>query len=100
MPHLSLSLLGTFQAALDGQPLIGFATNKVRALLAYLVVECERPHSRETLAGLLWSDLPNRAALGNLRYALSNLRETIHDRQVTLPFLLITRDTIQFNVQS
>jgi hypothetical protein len=31
-----------------------FKSNKVRALLAYLAVEMDRPHRREVLAGLLW----------------------------------------------
>ena len=52
MPHLSLSLLGSFQAALDGLPVTGFKSNKERALLAYLAVEADRPHRREMLAGL------------------------------------------------
>ena len=100
MPHLSLALLGPFQASLDGQPATGFESNKVRALLAYLVVEAERPHSRETLAGLLWPDYPDRSALSNLRSALANLRQSIDDRHAEPPFLLITRDTIQFNLDS
>jgi WD40 repeat protein/DNA-binding SARP family transcriptional activator len=100
MARLSLSLLGTFQAALDGQPATGFESNKVRALLVYLAVEADRPHSRETLAGLLWPDYPDRSALNNLRSALANLRQAIGDRQAEPPFLLITRDTIQFNTAS
>jgi DNA-binding SARP family transcriptional activator/predicted ATPase len=100
MPHLSLSLLGPFQVTLDGQPVTGFKSNKVRALLAYLAVEAERPHRREVLAGLLWPDWPDRDALSNLRYALSNLRRVIGDRQAEPPFLLITRDTLQFNPAS
>jgi DNA-binding SARP family transcriptional activator len=39
MARLSLSLLSPFQATLDGEPVTGFATNKARALLAYLAVE-------------------------------------------------------------
>jgi predicted ATPase/DNA-binding SARP family transcriptional activator len=78
MPHLSLSLLGPFQVALDGQPVKDFKSNKVRALLAYLAVEADRPH----------------------RYALSNLRRVIGDRTAEPPFLLITRDTLQFNTAS
>jgi DNA-binding SARP family transcriptional activator len=97
MARLSLSLLGLFQVALDGQPVTGFKSNKVRALLAYLAVETDRPHRRETLAGLLWPDWSNRDALGNLRYALSNLRHVLGDHTAEPPFLLITRDTIQFN---
>jgi DNA-binding SARP family transcriptional activator len=97
MPHLSLSLLGPFQVTLDGQPVTDFKSNKVRALLAYLAVEVDRPHRREVLAGLLWPEWPDRAALSNLRYTLSNLRRVIGDRLAVPPFLLITRDTLQFN---
>ncbi len=100
MPHLSLSLLGPFQAALDGQPITDFKSNKVRALLAYLAVEADRPHPRETLAGWLWPDYADRAALDNLRYTLSSLRRAIDDRAAQPPFLIITRDTIQFNIAS
>jgi DNA-binding SARP family transcriptional activator/predicted ATPase len=100
MAHLSLSLLGPFQITLDGQPVTGFKSNKVRALLAYLAMEAHQPHPREVLAGLLWPDWPDRDALGNLRYALSNLRRVIGDRTAEPPFLLITRDTLQFNTAS
>jgi DNA-binding SARP family transcriptional activator/predicted ATPase len=100
MAHLSLSLLGPFQVTLDGQPVTGFKSNKVRALLAYLAVEADRTHRREVLAGLLWPDWPDRDALSNLRYALSNLRRVIGDRIAEPPFLLITRDTLQFNTAS
>ncbi|MCR4405553.1 MAG: AAA family ATPase [Anaerolineae bacterium] len=100
MAHLSLSCLGPFQVTLDGQPVMGFKSNKVRALLAYLAVEADRPHRREVLAGLLWPDWPDRDALSNLRYTLANLRQVIGDRTAEPPFLLITRDTIQFNPAS
>ena len=36
MARLSLSLLGGFQATLDGEPITSFRSTKVRALLAYL----------------------------------------------------------------
>jgi DNA-binding SARP family transcriptional activator/predicted ATPase len=100
MAHLSVSLLGPFQVTLDGQPVTGFKSNKVRALLAYLCTEADRPHHREVLAGLLWPDWPNRDALSNLRYALSDLRRGIGDRTAEPSFLLITRDTLQFNTAS
>jgi DNA-binding SARP family transcriptional activator len=100
MAHLSLSLLGPFQVTLEGQPVTGFKSNKVRALLAYLAVEADQPHHREVLAGLLWPDWPERDALSNLRYALSNLRRVIGDRTAQPPLLRITRDTLQFNTDS
>ena len=49
MSRLTLSTLGPLQVTLDGKPVTGFESNKVRALLAYLVVEAGRPHSRDAL---------------------------------------------------
>ena len=49
MSTLLLSLLGSFQATLAERPIAGFESNKVRALLAYLAVEGDRPHSREEI---------------------------------------------------
>lgn len=100
MARLSLSLLGPFQAELDERPVTGFESNKVRALLVYLAVENGRPHARQALAGLLWPDYPDRSALNNLRSALANLRQAIGDQQAQPPFLIISRDTIQFNSSS
>jgi len=97
MARLSLSLLGPFSATLDREPVTGFDSNKVRALLAYLAVELARPHPRSYLAGLLWPDWPERSALANLRGALANLRTAIGDREASPPFLLISRETIQLN---
>jgi DNA-binding SARP family transcriptional activator len=97
MARLVINLLGSFQVSLDGKPVSGFDSDKVRGLLAYLVVEADQPHRRERLAGLLWPDYPEGSARTNLRSALANLRKIIGDHQVQPPFLLITRQTIQFN---
>ena len=92
-----MQFLGGFHASLDGEPLTTFESSKVRALLAYLAVESQRPHPRESLAALLWPDWPDSAARSNLRYALSDLRKVIGDREAKPPFLLISREAIQFN---
>jgi DNA-binding SARP family transcriptional activator len=96
MAHLSLQLLGPMQVLLNGQP-VNCKYDKVRALLAYLAVEAERPHRREALLGLLWPDLPEAAARNNLRQVLATLRDALGDRTVTPPFLLVDRTEIQFN---
>ncbi|MEW5717489.1 MAG: BTAD domain-containing putative transcriptional regulator, partial [Chloroflexota bacterium] len=100
MARLALSLLGSFQVHLDGKPVADFESDRVRALLAYLAVETNRPHRRDALAALLWPDWPQRSALTNLRNALSNLRKTIGDRKTTSPVLLVSRETIQFDLTS
>jgi predicted ATPase/DNA-binding SARP family transcriptional activator len=97
---LSLALLGPLKVTLGRKPVAGFESDKVRALLVYLVVESERAHRRESLAGLLWPELPERAARHNLSQALFNLRRAIADQIADPPFLLITRETVQFNAAS
>ncbi len=100
MALLSIHVLGPFQASLEGEPLSGFASDKVRALLVYLALSPGRPHRREALAGLLWPEFPERSARTNLRNALANLRQVIGDGAASPPFLISTRQTIQFNGQS
>ncbi|UCH61270.1 MAG: winged helix-turn-helix domain-containing protein, partial [Anaerolineales bacterium] len=100
MAHLEMEFLGIFRARRDGNPLTDFESSKVRALLAYLAVEAQRPHSRERLAALLWPDWPESAARSNLRYALADLRKVISDRTAKPPFLNISREAIQFNIHS
>jgi DNA-binding SARP family transcriptional activator/tetratricopeptide (TPR) repeat protein len=101
MSHLSLLLLGAFQATLDGEPITAFKSAKARALLAYLAVEADRPHRRETLAALLWPEEPDAVANNNFRNTLSILRKALGDRDnVDAPFLLVTRETVQFNCTS
>src|SRR5512141_2867106 len=97
MPHLTLSLLGPTQVSLDGQAVGGFAYNKARALLAYLAVEADRSHQRDAIVGLLWPERPDAAARTNLRQVLTSLRDTIGSGNSDAPFLLTTRDTLQFN---
>jgi DNA-binding SARP family transcriptional activator len=100
MAHLSVRLLGPFQVALGAEPVTTFESDKVRALLAYLVVEAGRPHRRERLAGLLWPEFPERSARSNLRGALTNLRRVMGDRGAVPPFLHISREALQFNTAS
>ena len=47
MTKLSLALLGPFQATIYGEPIPGLTSGKARALLAYLAVEADRPHSAQ-----------------------------------------------------
>ena len=72
--RLTLHLLGPPEVYLDDGPASGFVSDKARALLTYLAVEADRAHRRETLAGLLWPDYPERSARTNLSNALANLR--------------------------
>ena len=109
MACLALKLLGPFQATLDGQA-VEFATDKVRALLAYLAVESDRPHARESLAGLLWPDYAESSARQSLTQALFSLRTAVGDRaagdraagvpSAQPPFLRTMPGMVQFNGES
>ena len=97
--QLSVSLLGPFEVRLEGKPAT-FATDRARALLAFLAVEANRPHRREVLAGLVWPDRPEPIARQNLSQSLVRVRRAIDDYRADPPFLHITAKAIQFNTAS
>ena len=73
---LRLNVLGPFDAQWsDGTPL-EVTGKKIQGLLGYLAVESARPHSREQLAALLWSETGDERARHNLRQALSKIRRS------------------------
>ena len=100
MATLIVKLLGPIQVLKGDESITKFESDRVRALLAYLAVEADRPHRREHLAALLWPDWPERSARTNLRRALSNLRQVLGDHDAKPPYLQITRQSIQFNSSS
>ncbi len=99
MAQLTVSLLGPYEVTRAGEA-VSFRYGKVRALLAYLAVEADRPHRREALMAMLWPEQTEQAARNNLRQSLLSLRETIGDRQTEPPFLLTSRASLQFNPES
>lgn len=76
MSTLELNLLGPLQISLGDAEVTAFNTRKDQALLIYLA-ETDRAHSREELAALLWSDLPEARARPNLAHALYHLRRAV-----------------------
>ena len=91
--ELRVRLLGSPAAFVRNEPVSGFVSVKAQALLYYLAATGEI-HRRDTLASLLWSDVPDRTAKKNLRDVLSNLRRLID------PFLIITRHEVGLNPDS
>ena len=77
LPGLSIraSFLGGFEIWVNNCAISGLATQKNRALAAYLILEHERDHPRSKLAALYWPDVDEQAALHNLRQALSVIRK-------------------------
>ena len=75
--RVKLTLLGGFQAQLGaGAPLV-LPTRKTQALLAYLALPLGQAHPRDKLATMLWGDMPDAQARGNLRHALSRIRKSL-----------------------
>ncbi len=97
MSLLDIHLLGSFQVTINSEPVVDLGYDKVRALLAYLAVEAESSHRRESLAALFWPDKSSKLARQSLRQSLSTLRRAIDVPDLSTPFLLITGDQIQFN---
>ena len=100
MANLKLGLLGLLEVTRSGTLLVQFESDKARALLAYLALESGRAHRREALVGLLWPDSAEDSARRNLRQTLYSLRQAIGDAAADPPYLIITRDQIQFNAAS
>ncbi len=94
MARVEFFFLGDFRVLVEGRPASPFESDKARALLAYLLMESERPHRRDALAGLLWPERPDGAALRNLRQALFSIRQALGDDAAHPPLLSVTHDAI------
>ena len=98
MARLNLSFLGTFQVTLDRQPITRFRSTNNQGLLVYLALNSAKAVSRETLTTLLWPDETEKNARNNLRQAVFQLRRLLDgDSRADPPYLLVTRQTVQFN---
>jgi DNA-binding SARP family transcriptional activator/tRNA A-37 threonylcarbamoyl transferase component Bud32 len=115
MATLSLALFGSLRIALEGQPLSGFRTSKVQALLIYLAIEDEPDQEvgqrRDTLLSLLWPGMPDRSARRNLRQIIYHLRMAIPDLpprpkqaeqtgRENVPLLLVNRQSLRLNPEA
>src|SRR5215213_9242180 len=100
MTTLALTFLGAFQVERDGVPVTRFHSDKVRALLAYLATEADRPHARATLAALLWPEQADAAALRNLSQTLVRLREVLGHTDTDPAPLQITWQAIQWRSEA
>lgn len=80
---------------------ISFPNRKALALFVYLATESDHVHSRESLLGLLWPELPTVAAQNNLRVTWSQLRKRLgNGRGEAALYLIGTRLELSFNPNS
>lgn len=92
-PLLEITTLGGLSIQLGEQPVTGFISRKVDALLVYLTCTGD-PQPREVLGDLLWDELSQSHTLSNLRSALSSLRKQLSD------YFIITRNSIGISPHS
>lgn len=95
---LRLYLFGPLRAFVDEAPLKFPPRSKVGALLAYLLLQRERPIPRSMVAYALWPDEPEDAARANLRRHLHLLRNILPP--APCPWLQQAGETIQWNPQA
>lgn len=88
--ELQVMLLGGLRATFADAPAAGFQYKKSLALLAFLA-STGQPQSRETLSGMLWTEMPEENARANLRKVLTDLRQCL------APYLIVTRQTVAIN---
>ncbi len=88
LSQLTIRCFGGFEARLGEHPITAFESNKVRALLAYLVTQRDRVFSREHLATLLWPEKSAEASRRNLRQAVYNLKSAIAAEPTGAPIVV------------
>ena len=78
MADLKLTFLGGFEVRLASGEVADLPAQKDRALLAILAMTPGDAHSRDRLAGLLWSERGDHQARGSLKQALMRLRRCLN----------------------
>jgi len=92
---LKILFLGNFKIILKNNTVASLAYIKMRALLAYLVVEQDQTFTRDFLAELFWGNENLSMARASLRRALSDLRKALEVPSDQVLFVA-TKDTLRF----
>lgn len=101
MSALRFQLFGKLLIQKDARALIGLEARKEQELLCYLLVHPDRPHPREMLANLLWSDTSTEKSRKYLRQALWHLHSMLKPaRAVETEVLSAEHDWVQLNLNS
>lgn len=74
---LYIQLLGDFSLKYKGEPCYAVDGARLQSLLAYLLLRCQTPQARQTLAFQFWPDSTEQQARNNLRKSLHKLRRAV-----------------------
>jgi len=102
MARLSVLLFGKLSVRCNEDPLNGLTGSKVQELLCYLLLHRDRPHPRESLAALLWADVPTVQSKKYLRQALWQLQAALnaHPMACERRVLRIEPDWVRLNAEA
>lgn len=93
MSLLQIQLLGDFRVLYGENAIAGIHQARLQSLLAYLLLHCQTPQSRQQIAFLFWPDTSESQAHTNLRRELHNLRQVLPN---VTQYLHITTKTVQW----
>jgi DNA-binding SARP family transcriptional activator/predicted ATPase len=94
---IRIELLGTLRFTFGQQLLTAVNTNRMRSLLAFLVLNSDAAQSREQLAFLLWPESDESQARTNLRQLLHHLRRAL---PVECSLLVTDNQTVRWRSDS
>jgi DNA-binding SARP family transcriptional activator len=102
MSTLRVFLFGKFRVQSGEQTLAHLSAHRAQELFCYLLLHRDRPHPRETLAGLLWGESSTAQSKKYLRKALWQLQTTLdaHTDSPAARVLLVDSDWVEINPQA
>ena len=74
---MRINLFGNLRIAFAGRPVTAVNTNRLRSLIAYLILHADTPQPRERLAFMLWPASTESQARTNLRQLLHHLKRAL-----------------------
>src|SRR5512139_84071 len=90
---LRIQLLGSFQVSVNEKSIAKLQSERLQALLAYLVLHRAVPLSRQQLAVTFWPDTTDVQARTNLRTLIARLREALPEAD---HYLAVDAQTVQW----
>ncbi|GIL15981.1 MAG: hypothetical protein BroJett039_11540 [Chloroflexota bacterium] len=94
---LQIRLLGGFSIQNDVMPLTAFHSERLQALLAYLILHRDAPIPRQQLAYTFWADTSDSQARTNLRTLLARFRDALPNAD---EFVTFDAQTIQWRADA
>jgi DNA-binding SARP family transcriptional activator len=100
--RLKIFLFGKPSFQLDGYELKAMSSLKIQELVGYLLIHRDRPHPREVLGTLLWSDIPADKSKKYLRQTFWRLHKALEGKNDSRQFdlLEIKPDWVHINQQA